>query len=211
MKNRDKVDFHAHILPGMDHGSGSTATSRKQLDMAKAAGINTICATSHFYPHAQSCEDFLQKRKICFDKLRSVLKPDDPKVIPGAEVLVCDGLETMKGIEKLCLEGTNILLLEMPFMKWSRGVVETTEHLCMRDDLNVVIAHADRYPKESIDWFIENGIDLQINIDALGSFFRSRRYINWIKNGYVKYLGSDIHHAKRNPYEKWDKYSKLFR
>ncbi|MBE7016042.1 MAG: hypothetical protein E7417_04385 [Ruminococcaceae bacterium] len=211
MKNRDTVDFHAHILPGMDHGSGSITTSRKQLDMAKAAGIKTICATSHFYPHAQSCEDFLEKRKKCFDNLKKVLKSDDPEIIPGAEVLVCDGLETMKGIEKLCLEGTNILLLEMPFMNWSRGVMETTENLCMRDDLTIVIAHADRYPKESIAWFIQNGIDLQLNIDAFKGLFRKGRYTRWVKNGYAKYLGSDIHHANKNPYYDWKKYSRLFK
>ena len=44
------VDYHAHILPGCDHGSDGTETSKRQLEAAKAAGIETVCATSHFYP-----------------------------------------------------------------------------------------------------------------------------------------------------------------
>ena len=45
------LDYHAHILPGCDHGSSSVDMSLKQMDMAKEAGIQTICATPHFYPH----------------------------------------------------------------------------------------------------------------------------------------------------------------
>ena len=138
------------------------------------------------------------------------MKPDDPKVILGGEVLVCEGMETMNGIERLCLEGTNLLLLEMPFMKWSRGVVETTENLCMREDIKVVVAHADRYPISSIKWFIDNGIRLQLNIDAFRGFFRRKTYSGWAKKGYAQFLGSDIHHATRNPYENWNKYNSLF-
>lgn len=42
------LDYHAHILPGCDHGSDSIETSLKQLGMASAVGIKTICATPHF-------------------------------------------------------------------------------------------------------------------------------------------------------------------
>ena len=211
MINRYEIDFHAHILPGMDHGSGSNETSRKQLDMAKAAGVKTICATSHFYPHMESVESFLEKRQICYERLKEVLLPDDPKIILGGEVLVCEGMETMPDLNKLCLEGTDLLLLEMPFMKWSRGVVETTENLCMRDDIRIIVAHADRYPVSSIKWFIDNKIKLQLNMDCFSDFFRRKTYSNWAKKGYAEFLGSDIHHAKRNPYEKWEKYCRLFK
>ena len=172
MIKRGEIDFHAHILPGVDHGSGSTKTSRKQLDMAKAAGIKKICATSHFYPHMEPLESFLEKRQASYERLKTILKPDDPQIILGAEVLVCDGMESMPGLKKLCIEGTDMLLLEMPFLKWSKGVVETTECLCMAEGIKVVIAHADRYPVSGINWFIDNGIDLQLNLDAFNSAFK---------------------------------------
>lgn len=54
------LDYHAHILPGCDHGSSSVAMSLKQIDMAKAAGIKTICATPHFYPHKESVSSLSQ-------------------------------------------------------------------------------------------------------------------------------------------------------
>ena len=45
------LDYHAHILPRCDHGSDGVETSLRQLAMAAEAGIRTVCATPHFYPH----------------------------------------------------------------------------------------------------------------------------------------------------------------
>ena len=58
-----QIDFHAHILPGCDHGSDGWRTSRRQLKLAREAGVDLICATSHFYGHRTSVERFLQKRQ----------------------------------------------------------------------------------------------------------------------------------------------------
>ena len=41
------TDFHAHILPGADHGSDGMETSLTQLALAEAAGVDTIIATPH--------------------------------------------------------------------------------------------------------------------------------------------------------------------
>lgn len=39
------MDFHAHILPGADHGSRDLDHSLRQLRAAKAVGVDTIVAT----------------------------------------------------------------------------------------------------------------------------------------------------------------------
>ena len=36
------IDFHTHVLPGVDHGSSSIKTSLSQLDLAAAYGIDCI-------------------------------------------------------------------------------------------------------------------------------------------------------------------------
>ena len=64
------LDYHAHVLPGCDHGSDGVETSRKQLAMAAAAGIRTVCATPHFYPHKESIPSFLQRRAESAQLLR---------------------------------------------------------------------------------------------------------------------------------------------
>ena len=111
------LDYHAHVLPGCDHGSDRLETSLRQLHMAAAAGIRTICATPHFYPHKESAEAFLRRREECAQLLRAHLPEQAPQICLGAEVLICDGMERLEGLHRLCREGTNELLLEMPFMR----------------------------------------------------------------------------------------------
>lgn len=207
-RNRAAIDFtldyHAHILPGCDHGSDSLETSQKQIAMAKAAGIKTICATPHFYPNRDTTHSFLLRRQLSYEKLSPYLVKSDPQILLGAEVLICDAIENMDELYSLCLEGTNELLIEMPFYKWPSSIWATIYHLNDREDIRPVIAHAERYPAENIELLIREGISLQLNVDCLLKPFKRKRYFSWIENGYVAYLGSDIHMTGAN-YQDWIK------
>ena len=187
------LDYHAHVLPGCDHGSDGVETSRKQLAMAAAAGIRTVCATPHFYPHKESIPSFLQRRAESARLLRESLTADAPQLRLGAEVLICDGMERLDGLSRLCREETDELLLEMPFYQWPEPVWETLYRLLERRDIRIVLAHADRYPPEDIERLIEDGVPLQLNAECLTKPLRRRRYLSWIGRGAVQYLGSDIH------------------
>ena len=187
------LDYHAHILPRCDHGSGSLETSLRQIDMAKAAGIQTICATPHFYPHKDSAASFCARRKETASALFAQLPEDAPRILLGAEVLICDGMERLYGLRDLCLEGTNELLLEMPFYRWPESIWDTLYRLNDLHDIQIVIAHADRYPREDIRQLICEGIPLQLNAECLRRQLHRKCYLDWIQRGYVSYLGSDIH------------------
>ena len=45
------LDYHAHILPGCDHGSSSVDMSLKKINMSKESREQKNCATTHFYTH----------------------------------------------------------------------------------------------------------------------------------------------------------------
>ena len=164
------LDYHAHILPGCDHGSNSVEMSLKQINMAKEAGIQTVCATPHFYPHKESIASFIERRRQ-----------------------TADSLERLNGLRELCLEGTNELLLEMPFYHWPDPIWDTLYRLNDLRGIQIVIAHADRYPPEDIHQLISEGIPLQLNVECLRKHLHRKRYLEWIRRGYVSYLGSDIH------------------
>ena len=202
------LDYHAHILPGCDHGSDSLATSLKQLEMAASVGIRTICATPHFYPHKETIESFLHRRNETAKLLVSGVPEESPKIRLGAEVLICDGMDHLDGLQRLCREGTNELLLEMPFYKWQESTCDTLYRLCDRQDIQIVIAHADRYPAENIQQLIDEGVPLQLNAECMAKSKHRKRYINWIESGYVKYLGSDIH-MLGSGYRDWAKCIRL--
>lgn len=43
------IDFHSHILPGIDDGARNLETSLAMLDMIKAYHADIMLATPHFY------------------------------------------------------------------------------------------------------------------------------------------------------------------
>lgn len=178
--------------------------------MAKSVGIKTICATPHFYPHKESVESFLARRQRTYEALKANLPEGAPEIILGAEVLICDGMDQLDGLDRLCRQGTKELLLELPFYRWPESVWETVDCLNDRDDIRIVIAHADRYPPEDIERLIGEDIPLQLNVECFKNPLRRKRYISWVKNGYAKYLGSDIH-MLGSGYRDWEKCKKILR
>ena len=109
------IDFHAHILPGADHGCKDLSMSMHQLALAQKAGIDKIVATPHFYPQNESCADFLIRREKAYSQLLSQTKGKPlPEVVLGAEVQLQLGLDRIENLDQLCIRGTNVLLLELP-------------------------------------------------------------------------------------------------
>lgn len=193
------LDFHAHVLPGLDHGSDSVETSLSQLKLAKAAGIKQVIATSHFYPEKHNAEEFVRLRRESYLRLAEHLNEDLPKVKLGAEVLMCAGIESMPSLSELFIEGTKILLLELPFADFSPSYADSVYNLT-RSGVEVVLAHAERYNEENIDLLIENGARLQLNANVLCGVFIPKHVKRWLKEGRVVALGSDIHMNSKHAY-----------
>ena len=55
------IDFHSHILPGMDDGSSSPEESLAMLEVSAEQGVDEIFATSHFYPDEEDPASFLAR------------------------------------------------------------------------------------------------------------------------------------------------------
>ena len=109
------IDFHSHILPSIDDGSKDVEMSLQMVALLQKQGVDTVCATSHFYATQRSPERFLQRRAEAYEALRAALPEDAPAIRLGAEVLYFPGISHMAALPQLCLEGTKLLLLEMPF------------------------------------------------------------------------------------------------
>ena len=196
------IDFHAHILPHMDHGSGSTATATGQLALMQMAGVTGVCATSHFYPQDVLPEVFLSERMQSLSHLlKTYGAAPRPRIHLGAEVLICSGLENMDGLRDLCIEGTNVMLLEMPFThgNWSRDLYRTVYEIT-KQGINPVLAHVDRYPRESIEQLFDMGLYGQINCDSMAKVFKPKHLMRWIEDGKIVALGSDLHGSHPKSY-----------
>ena len=198
-----EIDFHAHILPGCDHGSDEWETSRRQLRLARAAGVRIVCATSHFYGHQISVESFVEKRQRCYQELMSHAPQNSPQVLLGAEVLAFEGIERLPDLKELRLQGTKVLLLEMPFHHWSEGLLDSVEALSEDDDFHIVLAHVDRYDRKEVEnLFHMDRVFGQVNADHLKRIFGMGHLHRWIREDLIVAVGSDIHGTETG-YEDW--------
>ncbi len=202
------LDFHAHILPHMDHGSRHTDTAHKQLDLLQSAGVGAVCATSHFYPQSTLPDRFLSERRHSLEHLlRTYGEKPRPRLLMGAEVLICPGLEKMDGLLDLCVDGTRVLLLEMPFTNhdWD-GALYQTVHEIRKMDLLPVLAHVDRYPRPIIEAMFDAGMIGQLNADSLDRWVKPRHLLRWIEEGHIVAVGSDLHGAEPAAYRPFEKF-----
>lgn len=193
-----KIDFHAHVLPGSDHGCRDAAMALEQLHMAGKAGVDLVVAVSHFYAHEESAEHFLMRRERSYGKLLEGMEMDErktdfPQVIRSAEVLVCQGMEHMDGLERLCAAGTDSILLEMPFGNWNAGLMNTMEELIRIPGIRPILAHVDRYDRMAVEQLFDMGYCGQLNAEPLAKFFPPKHLLRWVKEGHIHALGSDIH------------------
>lgn len=188
------IDFHSHILPGADHGSDNVKTSLTQLTLLRRAGVGTVVATPHFYPNNDSVASFIQRRGRTAKALAAEVGRGMPRVLLGAEVLVCRGIHRMEELEKLCVLGTKCIMLEMPMTDWSDELCDTV--LSIKDEgFDVVMAHVERYGASQAERIFDMGIPAQINVSSLIGMFRRRRIMRWVEDGCIVALGSDIHGA----------------
>ncbi len=106
----------------------------RMLEAERDQGVSHICATPHFYAHRRSIEYFLERRNRALDAVQQELleRPDLPSITPGAEVLYFTGIERAEQLPQLCLEGTNLLLLEMPFGPWNNEMAKAVEYIIQR-------------------------------------------------------------------------------
>lgn len=186
------LDFHAHVLPGADHGSDGLQTSLRQLTLAEQAGIDILVATPHFYPQRDDFDRFLKKREAARAELAAHYG-GSVRLLIGAEVHVCVGLDHLDGLEELCIPGTRVMLCELPFRGLTGGMTETFERLLEDREIVPVLAHVDRYEPTTIENLFGLGISGQLNAEPLSHRFHRRRLLPWIDRGNIVALGSDIH------------------
>ena len=68
------IDFHSHVLPGIDDGSKSVEQSIAMLKREAEQGITHVVATPHFYPQEDRPEKFLRRREKAFEKVTGAAK-----------------------------------------------------------------------------------------------------------------------------------------
>ncbi len=199
------IDFHSHILPAMDDGSKNEQESLVMLTELKNQGVTKVVATPHFYANCESVTEFLSRRKASSEKLMSFSRDDIPEIILGAEVKYYEGISRLADLRKLCVSGTDLLLLEMPCNKWTGYILKELFSLASKGDITIVLAHIERcifmQPKDVFIDLLNSGVLMQINASFIKNFFTRRKALKLLGADMVHFIGTDCHNTSDRPPE----------
>ena len=203
------IDFHSHILPSIDDGSKSPEMSVEMIKTGINQGVNKFIFTPHFYSDLTSYEDFIISRKKALIELTAYCEENEftiPDFLVGAEVALTDKTCNIENLDKLCIEGTELLLLELPYSPFVSWTPKAIYNIMYERNLTPVMAHLDRYianrsHKAVIEDILKMDIPIQINASAFLER-KGRKFVKkLIENGNSVVLGSDVHNLKTRPYE----------
>ena len=211
------IDFHTHILPGIDDGSRNLEMTEGMLLEEASQGTDVVVATPHFYADRVSIPHFLVRREQAAAKTRERIKQLEdaaglPRIVTGAEVYYFPGMGSARELPSLCIRNTDVLLLELPFGQWDRQVLQDVKDLIRKRKLTLVLAPIERYhefQKDRSVWeeILSLPVIPQINAGSFlkhgGLFHRDPRRkfsLRFLEEHPQTILGSDAHNlTSRRP------------
>ena len=191
------IDFHSHVLPGVDDGSKDVAQSLQMLEASVQQGVTHMVATPHFYASRMDPNAFLEQRQRAFGQLMEKSAPM-PQLLLGAEVAYFNNMSHSEAVRDFRIGQTDLILVEMPFFQWTDRMIEDLCYLQDRQGLIPILAHVERYRQKNQflryqDGLWGNGIICQCNAEAFEGFLSSRWAMKQLQHGNVQLLGSDCH------------------
>ena len=207
------IDFHCHILPGLDDGAQNLEESLALARQCVAAGVTAVVGT----PHGQGriFDTLLPRREEAFKTLADALKQErlPLQLYPGMEYFA-DGHSIDMAIahpEILCgVPGTpnRPLLLEISIDMDLQFVADLL-FMAQIKGVPLVLAHPERYKSfrksfQLLCDLMDKGLVLQFNSEDFHKGFFSRAIPNLMlalidHDPTRVVLGSDAHHASRRP------------
>lgn len=209
------ADVHSHVLYGIDDGARSVKEMQLNLQLLRRGGVTHLALTPHYYPYKGSIRSFLERRDRAFQTLKILPEAQNFTFTLGSEVYLGETLFNNESLLPLCYEGTRFMLTELEYATY---FTDAAKYRLLRliDDFNIVpvLAHIDRYPFLWRDMKVlkdlkRMGCRFQVNLSALRGCFSRWRAIKLFENGYVDFLGEDVHHTVYTVQEKEKFFSRV--
>ena len=191
------IDFHSHILPGIDDGSKNLEDTLKMLKEAKEVGFTKIISTSHYLDGYYEVEE--KERIELLEELKKQQK--DIELYLGSEIYISDVMiEFLKGKKASTINNSRYVLFELPMNSKTMLAKEAIYQL-RGNGYIPIIAHPERY------CYIQDDIKYLEELAEMGALFQSnygsiigiygkkaeKTVKKLLKQDFIQFLGSDVH------------------
>ena len=197
-----KLDFHSHILPGIDDGAVDIDTSVFLAESMKDWGFERITCTPHITSKYRNTPETIRR---AFEQLQEALyiRGTDLDLKMSAEYrLVPETWPEVLEKNWLMPIEDKFILMELPIhrreeMSWIKPLDEFKKILS--SGLIPLLPHPERYfylSESELMSFIEAGVQIQSNYGSLAGLYGSEAQENarrLIAGGLVSHFGTDMH------------------
>jgi protein-tyrosine phosphatase len=193
------VDCHSHVVPSGDDGAATLADGLELCDIAADAGTAVLFATPHVWPHLVLTQERERDVRLAYERLRARVHLD---LRLGYELTPSPAL-LREDPARYLLEGTEVVLMEVPFVGPADGLIELAQHV---EDagLTPLIAHPERTEavqgRPELAHELAERWPLQLNATSLlGRHGLESEELAWrlIDAGDAAVVASDGHRLKR--------------
>ena len=196
------IDFHSHILPGIDDGSRSIGQSIQILKEAKEAGFSKVISTSHYMEEYFECNE--NNRKQLIEELQKEVQ--DIELFLGSEIYITNNIvDLIKEGKASSINGTKYVLFEFPLAETKPMNDKEVIYRLIENGYVPIIAHPERYP------FIQKDPDYLFELSDMGALFQANfgsiigMYGNkakktlkeLLKNDLISFFGTDTHRPEQ--------------
>ena len=197
-----KIDYHSHVLPGLDDGATDLQNAAELVSAMKSWGFEKITCTPHINALYRNTPDGIRR---AFDALQAELedRKTDITLAMSAEYRLVPETwpEVMEKGWLMPIEDKYILT-ELPISKreeigWIKPLEEFRKLVSM--GLTPILPHPERYfylPHRELMEFVEAGVVIQCNYGSLAGLYgieardRARALVS---EGIVSLYGTDTH------------------
>lgn len=190
------VDWHSHILPGVDDGIRTMDESLDTLEDFEEHGVRKVWLTPHVM---EDCPNTTERLRERFEDLRQAYKGGVELALASENMLDSLFEERLEARDFLPIgENGEYLLIETSYVNPPYGMDDMVDGI-FKAGYIPVLAHPERYRYMNEDDYKrwkEKGMLFQANfISIVGGYGETaRKKIEWLlKQNMVDLIGSDIH------------------
>ena len=200
------IDTHNHILFDIDDGCRNIEESIVLLKQMEELGFRKIILTPHYINGTKYTINNLEK-EYKLNLLKEKLKENkiNIELYLGNEIFITDNIVDLLRINVVSsINKGRYILIELPFENEIIGLSDILYEL-RYNNLIPIIVHPERYTyfqddTKKIEFLREEGVLFQCNYSSILGFYgnKAKRVMKYLlKNGYVDFLGTDIHRCNK--------------
>lgn len=195
------IDFHTHIVYGVDDGSETLENSLKILKHAEKAGFHSIILTPHYMKNYYEVPANEIQERINILRKKCEEENIDVSLYQANEIYITNSIADLLNADiASTINCSKYVLFELPMNEEPMNLLEVIYKLIENGKVPI-IAHPERYsfvqkdPNKLLE-LIEQGVLFQANYGSIiGQYGKDveKTVKILIKNNFISFLGTDVH------------------